>query len=466
MKRIAIIGAGISGLSATHELEQSRQRGAPLEYVLYEANPRPGGVLLTEDIDGFTVEAGPDSFLTEKSWAIDFCHQLGLGDQLINSNDAQRKTYILVDGRLVALPDGLAFLVPTKVLPALLTPLFSAGTKFRMGREWFYSKRVSEEDESVAEFVTRHYGVEMVECLADPLLAGVYGGEASQLSVRAVLPRFVEMEAQYGSLGRGIIASRRKTAQSNKGSARPLFTSLRGGMHQLVDALVAAIPKWAIQVNSRIRSVELRDNGWLVSSEGKAEQFNGVILATPAYRAAEMLHNSAQELANELREINYSSSVIVALGFGNDVCAALPSGFGFLVPRKEGKQILATTFVHAKFSHRAPQEHALIRCFLGGTTAAQNTTLPDNEIVRLARDELRQVLGLTASPLFSRVYRWPLAMAQYSVGHLQRLAHIERLLHQAQGLALAGNAYHGIGVPDCIRSGQNAARQLLKQLET
>src|SRR5216684_7413665 len=213
MKRIAIIGGGISGLSAAFALEEQRRSGAPLEYVLFESTPRLGGVLVTDRVDGCLVEAGPDSFLTEKPWAADLCRQVGLGDQLIGSNDAARKTYILVKGRLVAIPDGLMFMVPTKLLPTAFSPLFSLGTKLRMAREWFHPPRTADQDETVASLVERHYGAEMVERLADPLLSGVYGGEASQLSVRAVLPRFTEMEASHGSLGRAMLAARKKMVQ-------------------------------------------------------------------------------------------------------------------------------------------------------------------------------------------------------------------------------------------------------------
>src|SRR5712692_6494222 len=244
MKRIAIIGGGISGLSAAFAFEEQRCSGTQLEYVLFESTSRLGGVLVTERVDGCLVEAGPDSFLTEKPWAADLCRQVGLGDQLIGSNDAARKTYILVKGRLVAIPDGLMFMVPTKLLPTAFSPLFSLGTKLRMAREWFHPPRTADQDETVAALIERHYGAEMVDRLADPLLSGVYGGEASDLSVRAVLPRFAEMEAKYGSLGRGMLAARK---MAPNGPSRPLFTSLKDGMQQLVDAILARLPESSLR---------------------------------------------------------------------------------------------------------------------------------------------------------------------------------------------------------------------------
>jgi oxygen-dependent protoporphyrinogen oxidase len=461
MKRIAIIGGGISGLSAAFALEKYRLAGAPLEYVLFESSPRLGGVLVTERVDGCLVEAGPDSFLTEKPWASDLCREVSLGDQLIGSNDADRKTYILVKGKLVVIPDGLMFMVPTKITPTVLSPLFSMRAKMRMAREWFHPPRKAEADETVASFVERHYGPEMVDRLADPLLSGVYGGEASQLSVRAVLPRFAEMEAKHGSLGRAMLAARKKVALSSKAPARPLFTSLKDGMQQLVDAVVSRLPASALHPNSPVRCIQIQNNGYVVSAGYASDRFDAVIVATPAQAAAELVGMASVDLSSELRGIQYTSSVTVNLGYDGRVRASLPPGFGFLVPRSEGKRMLAATFVHNKFPHRAPEDRALLRCFIGGARNEQVLQAPDAEVVRTVREELQQIIGLTAGPLFTRVYRWKGAMAQYGVGHLERLQRIESLLQQLPGLALAGNGYRGIGVPDCVRSGSEAAKNIL-----
>jgi protoporphyrinogen/coproporphyrinogen III oxidase len=459
MKRIAIVGGGISGLAAAFALEERRRAGESLEFVVYEAGPRFGGVLATEQIDGCLVEAGPDSFLTEKPWASDLCRRLGMEDQLIGSNDGDRRTYILVKGRLVPMPDGLMFMVPTQLAPAMLTSLFSPSTKFRMVSEWRSAPRQSTADESVASLVERHYGAEMVERLADPLLSGVYGGEASQLSVRAVLPRFVEMESKYGSLGRGMLAARKnpKTSQPRP----PIFTSLKGGMQQVSEALVATLPYGALRASTAVQAVQKQDRGWVVSAGYASDLFDAVIVAAPAPVAGLLFEISSSDLAGELKSIPYSSSMTVALGFGKEVRSSLPPGFGFLVPRSEGKRMLAATFVHNKFPHRAPEDRALLRCFLGGSRDEQVLQLGDEEVLSIVRDELRQIIGLTAEPLFTRVYRWKNAMAQYTVGHLDRLQRIENLLKQLPGLALAGNAYRGIGVPDCVRSGESAAEQVL-----
>ncbi len=459
MKRVAIIGGGISGLAAAYALEERRRAGALLAYVVYEAGPRFGGVLVTEPVGGYLVEAGPDSFLTEKPWAANLCRRIGLEDQLIGSNDGARKTYILVKNKLSPMPDGLMFMVPTSLAPAMLSPLFSPSTKFRMIREWRFSPRPSNGDESVAALVKRHYGAEMVDRVADPLLSGVYGGEASELSVRAVLPRFAEMEARYGSLGRGMIAARKQAKQSKSGPA-PIFTSLKDGMQQLPKAILAQLAAGALHPNSPVQAVQRQDRGWIVSAGYASDKFDAVIVATPAPVAAILLEMSSKDLARELSTIPYTSSVTVALGFDEGVGAALPPGFGFLVPRSEGKRMLATTFVHNKFPHRAPPGCALLRCFLGGSRDGQVLELPDEEIVSTVEKELQEILGLTAPPLFTRVYRWRGAMAQYTVGHLERMERIESLRKQLPGLALAGNAYRGIGVSDCVRSGEQAAAEV------
>jgi oxygen-dependent protoporphyrinogen oxidase len=463
MKRIAIIGGGISGLSAGFLLEQHKGAGMPLEYTLFESSSCLGGVLRTERVDGCMIEGGPDSFLSEKPWASDLCHELGLGEQLIGSNDAARKTYILVSSRLVPLPDGLMFMVPTKIVPTVLSPLFSFRTKMRMACEWFQPKRATGlADESVASLIERHYGPEMVERIADPLLAGVYGGDASELGIRAVLPRFAKMEEGYGSLGRGMLAARRINGSKPSNSAKPLFTTVKGGMQEIADAVTRRVSPTSIRTETAVQSLQAKDRSWLVSTRDRTEHFDAVIIATPATNAAALLRGVHDELSAELASIRYSSSVIVNLAYGQIVRSQLPPGFGFLVPRSEGKRVLAVTFVHNKFNNRVPEDRALLRCFLGGTGDEAVLEMPADQIVRLVRQELQDTLGICADPIFTRVHKWKNAMAQYNVGHLDRVERIASLRQQLPGLALAGNAYSGIGVPDCVRTGREAAIQSLR----
>src|SRR5271166_5421000 len=302
MTRIAIIGGGISGLAAAFTLEQ-RRAGSDVEYFLYESSPQFGGVLRTEHIDGCVVEAGPDSFITEKPWAADLCRALGLGDQLIGSNDADRKTYILVRGRLTPMPDGLMFLVPTKILPTGLSPLFSWTTKLRMAQELFHPPRAAEADESVASLVERHYGSEMVDRLADPLLSGVYGGEAANLSVRAVLPRFAEMEHTHGSLGRAMLAARKKMKQASTQPPPPLFTSLKNGMQYLVETLASRLTLSALLTKTPVQAVQREADSWVVSAGLRSDQFDSVIVALPAQAAAQVLRMASPALSGELAAI-------------------------------------------------------------------------------------------------------------------------------------------------------------------
>jgi oxygen-dependent protoporphyrinogen oxidase len=460
MTRIAIIGGGISGLAAAFALEEHRRAGVEVNYTLYESAPRLGGVLRTEHIDGCLVEAGPDSFITEKPWAADLCRSLGLGDELIGSNDADRKTYILTRGRLVEMPDGLMFMVPTKIMPTVLSPLFSWKTKLRMAKELFLPRNHGP-DESVASFVERHYGREMVDRLADPLLSGIYGGEAANLSLRAVLPRFHDMEDSHGSLGRAMLAARRKVSAGPKKPAIPIFTTLKNGMQHLAETLVSRLTG-TLLTNAPVQALQPQAGDWLVSAGMHSDCFDAVIVALPAPVAAQVLRPTGPELSGELAAVQYGSSITVGLGYDRDVRQSLPPGFGFLVPRSEGKRLLAATFVHNKFPHRAPEDRALLRCFFAGGNAENIWHLSDDEIVGIVRTELQQILGVRSEPLFARVYKWKSAMAQYGVGHLDRLDRIERLCQQLPGLALAGNAYRGIGVPDCIRSGRDAAAQVAK----
>ena len=471
-------------MAAAFALEEQRRGGADVDYVLYEASARLGGVLRTELIDGCIVEAGPDSFITEKPWASNLCRAVGLGDQLIGSNDADRKTYILTNGRLVEMPDGLMFMVPTKILPTGLSSLFSWKTKLRMTQELFHQPRDQKDDhdESVADFVERHYGSEMVDRLADPLLSGIYGGEAANLSVRAVLPRFAEMERTHGSLGRAMLAARKKISAEPGKPAQPLFTTLKNGMQHLADTVASRLTPSAVLTNAPVQAVQREAESWVVSAGLQSDQFDSVIIALPAPAAAQVLRMASPDLSSELAAIRYTSSITVGLGYDRHVRELLPPGFGFLVPRSEGKKLLAATFVHNKFPHRAPEDRALLRCFFAGRTAEEIWGLADDQIVGIVRNELQQILGphifppqvgapqitgpqitgLRAEPLFARVYKWKSAMAQYGVGHLDRLDRIERLRRELPGLALAGNAYRGIGVPDCVRSGTDAAKQMVE----
>ncbi|HKV93115.1 MAG TPA: protoporphyrinogen oxidase [Candidatus Angelobacter sp.] len=454
MKRVAIIGGGIAGLSAAYYLEKAKQSGARLDWALFEKSDRLGGVIETEQRDGFVLEAGPDSFLTAKPDAARLCADLGLADQLISSNDKDRKTYILVKGRLVPIPHGLEFMVPTRVWPMLTTPLFSFGTKLRMTRELFSARRYESGDESVGEFVRRHFGQEMVDRVAEPLLAGVYGGNSEKLSVRAVLPRFAEMERASGSLVRATLKAKAKRAG---GKPQPLFTSLKNGMQQMVDALVRALPKSSLRLGQKNLLLRPANEDWQVENGGITEKFQAMFLALPALAAAEMLRQFHPALIEGLRKIEYTSSVAVALAYEN---VQLPAGHGFLVPRSEGRKLMACTFVHRKFPYRAPDGKQLLRCFFSSSRLPDLLDYSDDGLAAIARQELNDILGLDAQPIFARTFRWDRAMAQYETGHLERVAAMEKIISEMPAFHIIGNSFHGIGVPDCIKSARLAVEKI------
>lgn len=471
MKKIAIIGGGASGLAAATALQHAKLAGAELDFTLFERDSRLGGVMQTERADDCLIEAGPDSFLSEKTTGADFCKLLGLGDQIIGSNDSERITYILVKNRLVPMPDGLMFMVPTKILPTITTPLFTWSTKIKMGFELLQRPPANNNvhDESVADLVRRHYGQEVVERLADPLLAGVYGGDAANLSVKAVLPRFAAMEAQHGSLSLGMLAARKKMTQYVKAQGpnyapRPLFSSLKDGMQQMVDAVAEFLPKGSVQTNAAVTDAHREGQQWALTINSNREDFDAVIVATPAHVASTLLARAVPVLAYDLKAISYSSSVTVVMTFLRTDLAHMPPGFGFLVPKSEGRRIRALTFVHNKFPHRAPAGKGIIRVFLGGLSDQSVLSLSDDEIIETVRRELNEIVGLAAEPRVTRLFRWNKAMAQYGPGHLERVARIQKAVAETPNLALAGNAFQGIGVPDCLASGLTAALSICDQL--
>ena len=493
-RRVAVLGGGITGLAAAYTLARTRQAGAPVEELLIEGKDRLGGVIRTEHIEGFVIEAGPDSFLAEKPEAAALARELGLGDSLISSNDSQRRTYILHRGRLVPLPDGLMFLVPTRFWPMVTTSLLPLRSKLAMAAELFAS-RPSENsnrdgDESVASFVRRHFGEAMLENVADPLLAGVYGGDSGALSVRSVLPRFFEMERRHGSLTLATLRAMRQRRKARPGSggnsqldtggtgaaprsALPLFMTLRDGLGQLKAKLAEQLDMARVHLGQRVAGIELAPGGpggaadrcspryEIFCEGGLAFDADAIILAMPTHECNRLLSPLDSTLGGLLDQIPYSSSMTVSLGYAQGAREHLPPGFGYLVPRKEGRRMLACTFVHRKFSYRAPEGKTLLRCFLGGSRDPQALELPDEDVVSLVRQELKEILSFSFEPLFCRIHRWPASMAQYLVGHADRLQKIQGRLKDLPGIYLAGNAYSGIGISDCIRTGRAAAQRAM-----
>ena len=455
--KVVIIGGGISGLSTAYYLA----KGGAASTIL-ESRARLGGVIQTERVEGCTLEAGPDSFLSIKPAALELIADLGLSSEVIGSNDHLRVTFVRKNGRLVPLPDGLMMMVPTKILPLITTGLLGWGTKLRMGLEWFRAPKPKPGDESVAEFVEEHYGPEAVDYLAEPLLSGIYGGNPSELSVRSVLPRFVELAERYGSLTRGVLAERAKAAQRRTQAAPPpLFRTLKGGLGQVVDAVAEAIQGKTEVRRGRAETVERAASGFRVKMDGDWLEADRLVVACEAHSGSALLGAVDARAAELLGMVPYSSSMTVALGFDAADFAKLPEGFGFLVPKKERRRLVACTWVGTKFSYRVPEGKIVARCFLGGMEDAGVLAERDDAIIAAVTAELREIAGITARPRFSRIARWPRSMAQYSVGHGQRVEELEARVAGIRGLYLAGNAYSGIGIPDCIRMGKMAAERIL-----
>jgi oxygen-dependent protoporphyrinogen oxidase len=442
-----VVGGGISGLSAAHYLTRA---GTPV--ALVEKEPRLGGVMQTDSIEGCTLELGPDSFLAAKSAAFDLIRDLGLAGEIIGSNDHLRKSYILRRGRLVPLPDGLMMVVPTKVMPLLTSSLLSWSTKFRMGLEWFRRPGKAPGDRSVAAFLRDHYGQESVDYLGEPLLSGVYGGDPEELSVVSVLPRFAELERRYGSLTRGVLAMRGR----GEGTGRPLFQSLKGGLAVIAEAIVRAAGERLTVLQGAAEAVERAGDGWRVRVNGEWREAGHLILACRAYQSAELLQSFCPELAELLAAIPYASSMTLALGYRRADVKHPLNGFGFLVPKAERGLLLGCTWLGTKFPHRVPDDKAVLRCFMAGDSLQRG----DDDVVATARAEIRRIMDVDAEPIFARIARWPRSMAQYTVGHAERVKKIEALAAALPGLGLAGSAYHGIGVPDCIGTGKRTAERM------
>ena len=455
--RIVIVGGGISGLSAAYFLEQRAARqGLECSIELLEARDRFGGVLQTERCGEFLIEGGPDSFLTQKPAAIELCRELGLGDELIPSQDDKRKTFVLHQGKLKPLPDGLLFVIPTRIWPVFSSELLSLGGKLRLALAPFLPPLGKKKgDESVADFISKRFGRQVLERLAEPLLAAVYGSDIATLSARAALPQLIAVEEKYGSLWRGLPHMRPRAGVPRQ----PIFTTLRGGVGELPAALKKHLRRTQLMPGRSVGAIRPRAEGagYAVQWQGGETAADAVVVATPAHAAAAMFQAVDPLLSEHLAGIPYNSSVMVALAYPKDAFVRNAEGFGFVVPRTEGRQVIACTWSSTKFPYRSSGDTMLLRCFLGGARNPSVINENDEWIVKTALAELDAVFQARRDPLLTKVYRWERCMPQYAVGHEDRLRQIESRLALHPGLFLAGNAYRGVGIPDCIQSGDRAA---------
>lgn len=473
--RVAIVGGGIAGLATAYYLqEKARQAGLPLGYSLIESSATFGGKIVTDAQDGFVIEGGPDSFITQKPAALHLCRELGLEEQLLGTNDAQRKVYVLEGGQLRSLPDGVMLVVPTRFTPFALSPLISLPGKLRMGLDLFIPRRSDKSDESLADFIRRRLGQEALDKIAEPLMAGIHVADPERLSLQATFPRFIQLEQKYGSLIKGMLAQKAHGArQSRNGTGRKasLFMTLRGGLRELVEALVAQL-EGELLPGTRLTGLAWASDGptsangryCLRMDDGRTLLADAVILATPSYTAADLVEPMHPALAAELRAIRYVSTATVSLGFRRAEFEHPLNGFGFVVAARERSRLMACTWTSTKFNQRVPDEHLLLRAFVGGPRNQELVALPDEALIQLVREELRQVMGVNATPVIARVYRWPEANPQYDVGHLQQVDHIEAMATDLAGLHFTGSAYRGVGIPDCIQQGQHTAERVINEL--
>jgi protoporphyrinogen/coproporphyrinogen III oxidase len=471
MKRLIVIGGGIAGLAAAHRVtELAKEKSFPLQVTLLEASNRLGGAIATEPIGDFLVEAGPDSFITEKPWALRLCERIGLTSRLVSTQSAYQKISIVHGGKLVELPEGFLLLAPTRVWPFIQSPLFSWPGKLRMALE-LLQPRGEMEDESLGAFVRRRFGAEALERVAQPLVGGIYAADPDKLSLMATMPRFKEMERQQRSVIYALWSTQREQAknrQAGSGARWSLFVTLSGGMQQLVDAIAQRLSEGVVRLNAPATNLNRHaDNAWRVTVDGKEiVEADAVILAAPAFHAGQLLESIATDAAADLKNISYASTATVSLAYRSEDFPRAPDSFGFVVPAIEKRKIMACTFSSLKYPGRAPQGYILLRAFIGGSLQPELFGADDQMMEKNVRDELASLLGVTAQPRFARVWRYPNSMPQYHVGHQARVTRIETALQRFPTLTLAGSAYRGVGISDCVRSGEEAAVAVVENFVT
>jgi oxygen-dependent protoporphyrinogen oxidase len=460
--RLVVVGGGITGLAAAYRaVELARERSSELELTLVEARERLGGTIATERTSGFLVEGGPDSFLSEKPWALALCRRLGVEQRLVRTDDRFRKVFVWRAGRLHPLPDGFQLLAPTKLGPFMKSSLFSWPGKLRMALDLVIPRGTSD-DESLGAFVRRRLGREALERVAQPLVAGIYTADPDDLSLSATMPRFSELERRERSIIRALWRANRRAPQSGTSGARwSLFVTFQNGMEEMVGSIASRLPPGAVVLKERADGIERSGTGWRVTGGlGPAREADHVIVGCEAYGASRLLRYVDPALATLLGEIPYASSATVSLGYRRADIPHPLDGFGIVVPQSERRAVFACTFSSVKYPGRAPEGHVLLRCFVGGALNESILDSDDPALVAAARKELSEALGVTAEPVLSRVARWTKAMPQYHVGHAGRVETIERCASALPGLHLAGGAYHGVGIADCVRSGEAAAERV------
>lgn len=469
MKRIFVIGGGISGLSTAYFLcEKVNQLDEEIKIIVLEEKERLGGCIITEKVDGFIVEGGPDCFLYEKPWALKLCERLGLGERILNTNE-NRRVFIYSDGRLHELPEGFMLMVPTSFMPFIKSSLISWPGKIRMAMDLFIPKKKSDEEESLADFVRRRLGNEALEKIAEPLVAGIHAGTPETMGLKSTFPRFIQLEQEYRSLILGMLA-RRKMAKKWESQAkvkRTMFLTLKDGLGEWIDRLREKIGEERILLKKRVEKIVKVKEGYfkIYLADGTSMDGESVIITTPSFITAGMIEEMDPILSEILLKIPYVSSATVSLAYHRSQIDHPLNGFGFIIPRREKRRIMASTWSSVKFNYRAPKDYVLLRAFVGGANNEELVQLEDEEMVRMVREELKEIMGVNGEPVLSRIYRWEKSMPQYLVGHLEKIKRIEDRVSLFPGLFLTGCAYRGIGISDIVHDGEVTAERAFEFLK-
>lgn len=470
-KNVVIIGGGITGLATAYYLQKHQKTSdIPFKITLIDAGENLGGKIMTEKVDGFTIEGGPDCFLRQKPWASELAEELGIKDQLIGTNDDKRKTFVLVKGKLTPLPDGVMLIIPTKIMPFALSPLISWPGKIRMGMDLFIPPFKGQDDESVGDFIRRRLGTEALYKIAEPLMSGIHVSDPEKQSLLATFPRFRNIEQKHGSLIRGMLAQKRVAHPNpnNNSKLNSLFISLKNGVSQLIIALEVSLKDSRIIKTTMVNKISPAADGRYLLGLNNGDEFlaDAVVLAIPSFNAGSLVQEISPNLAHQLSYIPYVSTATISMAFKKSEITKPFSGFGFVVPSTENRKISACTWSSIKFDDRAPEDHLLLRCFVGGPGKEEMVDLDDEKLVEIARMELKDILGLAAEPVISRVYRWRKANPQYEVGHLELVKNLFDICRkETPGIYLTGSAYEGVGIPDCVNQGKKTAEQLVQYLQ-
>jgi protoporphyrinogen/coproporphyrinogen III oxidase len=467
MRDVVVVGGGIGGLSAAYYASKVPDT----QVTLLESSNRWGGKIITDRVafnkGRFIIEGGPDTFLATKPWGVALCNELGLGERLHGTNPHRKNTYVLNRNRLLPLPDGLAMMIPTNVQAILKSRLLSWASKARMGLDFVLPPKAVDGDESLAAFISRRLGHEAYENLIEPLMSGIYAGDGDQLSLASTFPYLRDLELKYGSLARGALNMRRQSNVKSVQGSRSAFLTPTTGLLEIVEKLIEhlLLNDVTLRLNTSVSRLSKIERRYLLQLEnGSSLEADAVILATPAFISGSLLASFSPILASDLQSIPYASTATVSLAYHQRDIPRELDGYGYVIPRRERRRALACTWTSTKFPHRAPEDYALLRVFIG--RAGQDIPWNENDLVDLAKEELKLTLGVTADPLLNRVFMWEKAMPQYNLGHRETLKRIDTALEKYPGLALAGNGFRGIGIPDCIHSGELAVETIFKEMQS